>query len=165
MLVKCALNSKYLTSVTNKAPPHHHTSSSMLQQWEPHMRRSSVHLLCVSQRHGGWNQKSEIWTNQTKWQISTGLMSIAHVSWPKQVSSSYWCPLVVVSLQQFDHEGLIHAVSEKLMLRRVCYLNSVKLLFGLQFQRQVTLMNLSSAAEVTLGLPFMWRSSWETVLS
>ena len=65
------------------------------------------------------------------------------------------CPLVVVSLQQFDHEGLIHTVSsEQLMLRCVCYLNSVKHLFGL-----VTLMNLSSAAEVTLGLPFLWWSS------
>ena len=64
------------------------------------------------------------------------------------------------SLQQFDHEGLIHAVSsEHLMLKCVCYLSFMKHLFGLQFLRLVTLMNLSSAAEVTLGLPFLSRSS------
>ena len=77
-----------------------------------------------------------------------------------QVSSSYWCFLVMVSLQQFDHEGLIHAVSsEQLMLRFVSYLNSVKHLYGLQFLTLVTRINLSSAAEVTLGLPFLWWSS------
>ena len=129
-------------------------------RWEPQMRRSSVHLVCISQRHCGWNQKSQIWTHQTKGQIPTGLMSIARVSWPKQVSSSDWCPLVVVSFQQFKYDGLIHAVSsEPLMMSCVCYLNSVKHLFRLKFLRLVTLMNLSSAAEVTLGLPFMWRSS------
>ena len=121
------------------------------------MSRSSA---SVSQKEiFGWNQKAQIWTHQTKGQISTGLMSIARVSWPKQVFSSYWCPLVVVSLQQLDHEGLIHAVSsEQLMLRCVWYLNSVKHLLGLQFQSLVTLMSLSSAAEVTLGRPFLWRS-------
>ena len=124
------------------------------------MQRSSVHLPCVSQRHSGWNQKSRIWTHQTKRQISTSLMSIALVSWPKEVSSYYWYPLVVVSLQKFDHECLIHVVSsEQLMLRCVCHLNSMKHLFGLQFLSLVTLMDLSSAAEVTLGLPFLWQSS------
>ena len=128
------------------------------------MQRSSVHLLFVSQRHSGWNQKSQIWTHQTKGQISTGLMSIACVSWPKQVSSSCWYPLVVVSLQHFDHEGLIEAVSsEQLMLRCVCNMNSVKHLFGLRFLRLVNLMNLSFASGVTLGRPFLWRSSLEPV--
>ena len=79
-------------------------------------------------------------------------MYIARVSWPKQVYSSYFCPLLVVSLQQLKYEFLIHSVSsEQLMLRCVCYLNSVKYLFELQSKVQLTLITVSSAAEVTLS--------------
>ena len=91
---------KSLTVSPEKHLPQHPTFSSMLHGGKPCMcmQWSSIQLLCVSQRHSGWNQKSHIWTRQTKGQISTGLMSIACVSWPKKVSS-YWCASVVVSFR------------------------------------------------------------------
>ena len=105
--------------------------------------------------HTSSHKDTAVGTKNLQFDLQTkGQISIARVSWPKQLSSYYWCSLVVVSLQQFDNEGLIHTIfSKQLMLRCVCYLNSVKHLFGLQF------LNLSSAAEVTLCLPFLWRSS------
>ena len=148
--------SKYMPWILNKSltvspTKHPYTINHLLHvsHWEPHMWRSSVHLLHVSNTR---RLEPKISNVASSGQISTGLMSIARVSWPKQVSSS--CPLVVVSLQQFDHEGLIHTVSSEqlmFMLRFVCYLNSVKHLFGMQFLRLLTVINLSSAAEVTLS--------------
>ena len=74
----------------------------------------------------------------------------------------------MVSLQQFS---LIHAdavSSEQLMLRCVCYLNSVKHLFGLQFLGLVTQMNLSSAGKGNSGSSFpvavLMRASFIIVL-
>ena len=78
---------------------------------------------------------------QTKGQISTGLMSIARVSWPKQVS------FLLVSFSSGFFAAIWPRRPDSHSLNSwcwdVCYLNSVKHLFGLQFLRLLTLISQS----------------------
>ena len=91
--------------------------------------------------------------------------SIVHCLCLKQVSYYYWCPLVVVSLQQFNHEGLIQTVSsDSWAWDESVTWTPWSIYLGCNL-RLVTLMNFSTGAEVTLGLHFLWRSLWEPVSS
>ena len=116
------------------------------------MQRSAVHLHRVSQRHVGWNQKSPIWTPDQRTNFHR---SNVHCSC-FLVQESLFFLLVSFGSGSFaairpwrlDSHSLLWIVDVDVC---VCYENSVKHLFGLQFLRLVTLMNLSSAAEVTVS--------------
>jgi hypothetical protein len=118
-------------SVTSKASPHHHTSS-MLQGGNHTFRRPSVHLLCISQRHSGWNQKSQILTHQTKGHISTGL----------NVHCSCFLAQVSLFLLLVSFSSGFFAAIRPSALNSWCwdvYITwALKHLFGLHFLRLVT---------------------------
>lgn len=76
---------------------------------EPHMQKQSAYLFNASHTKQVEPKTSNYdssgsYTNQCR----LCLMSIPCVSWSKQFFTSY---LIVASLQKYDHEGLIQAVS------------------------------------------------------
>ena len=84
------------------------------------MWRSSVHPHRVSQRHSGWNQKSPIWTPD---QRTTFDQSNVHCLCFLAQSSLF---LLLVSFSSGFFVAIYTVSSEQLMLRCVCYMNSVK---------------------------------------
>ena len=76
VMTSCRLGVPWILnkSVTVSPAKHHHTTSSMLHGGN-HTCWQYMFTYSASHKDSGWNQKSQIWTHQTKGQISTGLIS------------------------------------------------------------------------------------------
>jgi hypothetical protein len=126
-----------------KSAQHPHTVTSSKLHGGNHTCRDHPSTYSASHKDTAVGTKNlQFGLIRPKVQISTGLLTIAHVSWPNQVSYYYWCPLVVVSLQQFNHDShsLLWTVNVEVFVTW-----TLKHLFGLQSEVQLTLINLSSA--------------------
>ena len=163
MLVKCALNSKYITqSITSKAPPHHHTSSSMLH---------SGNHTCGNHpfTYSGSNKDTAVGTKNLKLDQRTDFhrynvhcscflaqtsLFLLFMSFSSGFFASIWP-------WRPDSHSLLQTVDvEMWLLLELC-----EAFIWDAISEAATLTILSFAAEVTLGLPVLWRSSCEPVLS
>lgn len=96
---------KKINGVTSKAPSHPlllHTSVGN------HKRRNHALTFSTSNRHPGWNQKSLDPSDQSRDFHCSNLLSLCFLA--QTFLFSCWSSSAEVSLQLFDHKGLIQAV-------------------------------------------------------
>lgn len=128
---------------------------------------NSVLMMLVARTFGFESAANSVTSRAPPHQWSDSLLCIYMCSWC--LSSSSYLPLSkVVSLHQFDLEGSNHTVAyERLML--ICLLLDLweavmwSLVWGAinrWFLKLGTWMNLSSTAEVILGIPFLGPSQF-----